>query len=134
MIMSLILFENEFLNIVSISFTFHPLVLSVWFTDPAWTSSGTFTWSSRSSRCFYTPSASLFYPSISVCISLFSPERWPPLNVWPSVDLLFVISAVCLEGGRHHGGQRSPVSILEGRVAYDWVTIHNIISIIEGRH
>ena len=86
MIMSLILFENEFLNIVSISFTalvlneliMVALEITTWcetfstfdldrFTEMATLFLGTFIWLSRRlPRCCYTPSASCSYQNTLV--------------------------------------------------------------------
>ena len=89
MIMSLILFENEFLNIVSISFTalilneliMVALEITIWYDEfrtldggdilTCEGPTGMFTWSSRrSSRFCCTVSASFSYPSTLVCSSV----------------------------------------------------------------
>jgi len=129
MIMSLILFENEFLNIVSISFTalilneliMVALEITIWCgpfflvrlddrltrVDPL---PGTSTWSLRRlSRCCCMPSVLSSYPSILVRISIL------PQVVDASECAAFcrpVVRYLCalrLEGGGHRGSQRFPI-------------------------
>jgi hypothetical protein len=127
MIMSLILFENEFLNIVSISFTalilneliMVALEITIWYvsrlssfgwlTDLWRTFAGTFIWSLRRSlRCSYMQSASLSYPSISVRTSTLPRTMVTFERMALRRPFVCHFCALRLEGGRHRGRQRFP--------------------------